>query len=416
MTQQQLEDLYAKVCVKLKEEAQRTKDTIPFVPIQGRYRDLMIPGGLFWWCNGFYPGILWQMYHATGDEVYREYARAIDRRLEVILENPEKLDHDLGFLILPTLYSEMLEESDREKKEALKAAVVKAADILKAREKEPGFLEAWNPGTLGPVDVSGMMIADTTMNLSLLFHASELTGDESYAKAAIRHADCALKYLVREDGTANHIVKFDLASGEFLGAQPGQGYSPDSVWTRGQGWILYGFTNAYKHTGDEKYLTAAKRSAEICIRELEKRDYLMPVDFAAPADDGKFDSSAAMIIASGLISLASVVVEAGISVVEAEEYSVFAGGTAKETDGSAPGVDESTVASGEKDAYLEAAGKLIEATFAKFGDLDPEKDGMIAGCSNRYHDDRMAGMKIIFADYYFVEAILKLMGKEISIW
>lgn len=380
LEQEIFKEYYKKLCFKLIAEAERTGDMIPFVPIRGKYKDLMIPGGIYWWCNGFYPGILWQMYYATGEEIYRENAAKINKRLEEILNTPEKLDHDVGFMILPSLYSEMLLEKDQQKKEVLKKKVIKAADMLKARKTRLGFLEAWNQGTLKDVDVSGMMIADTMMNLSLLFIASELTEDGAYADIAISHADMALKYLLRKDGTANHIVQFDLDTGDFLGARPGQGYSPDSMWTRGQGWVLYGFMNAYIHTREERYLTAAIHLADICVLELEKRSYEMPVDFMAPATDGRYDASAATIIASGLISLSDYI------------------------DGT------------EGEILLNAAKRLLKTTVDKYADWDVQTDGIIAGCANRYHDDRMYGMKIIFADYFFVEAVLKLQKKALFIW
>ena len=95
-----IDELYEKLVAKLSVEADRVRSDIPFIPVQGRYRDLMMPGGLHWWCNGFWPGMLWQMYHATAEGKYREYAQAVDERLAPLLQEPDKLDHDTGFLFV----------------------------------------------------------------------------------------------------------------------------------------------------------------------------------------------------------------------------------------------------------------------------------------------------------------------------
>ena len=100
MYEEKIQELYEKLTAKLSAEADRVKTDIPFIPIQGHYRDLMMPGGLHWWCNGFWPGMLWQLYHATGEERYKDYAAAVDDRLAPLLDEPEKMDHDVGFLFV----------------------------------------------------------------------------------------------------------------------------------------------------------------------------------------------------------------------------------------------------------------------------------------------------------------------------
>jgi len=376
MDEKWIHELCGKLSAKLSAEADRVKTDIPFIPIQGHYRDLMMPGGLHWWCNGFWPGMLWQMYHATGEEKYRNYAEAVDDRLALLLEEPEKLDHDVGFLFILS----SLAEAEVTGSEKAKARAVRAADILLGRFREKGgFIEAWNPGTIPGQDTSNMMIVDCMMNLSLLFWASGVTGDPQYAEAAERHADTALKYLVRADGSAAHIARISAETGELIEYPQGQGYAPESAWSRGQSWILYGFTNAYRHSGKAEYLDAAKRSAHYCIANLAARDWLPVVDFKAP-QDGRYDSTAGMIIASGLLALAEEVGEL------------------------------------EADLYKEAAVRILTACDRKFDRWDTETDGIVWGASLRYHDDRMAGAAIIYGDYFLTEAVLRLEGKYLPLW
>ena len=46
------------------------------------------------WINGFWPGMLWQMYHATGDGAYRAAAEGVEKRLEAVLSDPETLEQE----------------------------------------------------------------------------------------------------------------------------------------------------------------------------------------------------------------------------------------------------------------------------------------------------------------------------------
>lgn len=376
-----IDELYEKLETKLSAEADRVKSDIPFIPIQGHYRDLMMPGGLHWWCNGFWPGLLWQMAHATGEGKYRSYAQAVDERLAKLLEDPEKLDHDVGFLFVLSSLAEFLETGSKQTKER----VIRAADILAGRFHEKGgFIEAWNPGTIPGTDTKGMMIADCMMNLSLLYRASEITGKQHYADIASRHADTALRYLLRQDGSAAHIARVNIDSGELMEYPSGQGYAPESAWSRGQGWILYGFTNAWWHTGKKEYLDAAKRSAHYCISALALQDWLPAVDFRAE-QDGRFDSTAGMLIASALLELSEAVKTEALGNYE----SAF---------------------------YCEAALRILKACDEKFDRWDSGTDGIVWGGSLRYHDDRMAGAAIIYGDYFLAEAVLKLKGKYLNVW
>ena len=52
------------------------------------------------WTNGFWAGMLWQMYAETGDERYREIARFTLPILDGCLLEMDT--HDIGFLWLPT--------------------------------------------------------------------------------------------------------------------------------------------------------------------------------------------------------------------------------------------------------------------------------------------------------------------------
>ena len=72
-----LEQTKEKLLGKLSAEARRTGGKIVYIPKDGRYEDLATPTGVYWWCNGFWPGMLWQAYHASKDETIRKSAETI---------------------------------------------------------------------------------------------------------------------------------------------------------------------------------------------------------------------------------------------------------------------------------------------------------------------------------------------------
>ena len=93
-----LEQTKEKLLGKLSAEARRTGGKIVYIPKDGRYEDLATPTGVYWWCNGFWPGMLWQAYHASKDETFRKAAETIEERLDKAFEGYEGLHHDVGFM------------------------------------------------------------------------------------------------------------------------------------------------------------------------------------------------------------------------------------------------------------------------------------------------------------------------------
>ena len=65
--------------------------------------------------------------------------------------------------------------------------------------------------------------------------------------------------------------------------------------------------------------------------------------------------------------------------------------------------------------YTEAAYRILRACDEKFANWDPEKDSIVDGGTFFYHDPtgQNTEIPIIYADYYFIEAILRLKGKAL---
>lgn len=79
-----------------------------------------------------------------------------------------------------------------------------AAGILAGRFQPAGeYIRAWNEG------LEGIAIVDCLMNLPLLYWAADQRKDSGLKQIAIKHADMALLYVLRSDGSCNHLVKFD---------------------------------------------------------------------------------------------------------------------------------------------------------------------------------------------------------------
>ena len=83
-----LEGTFERIDKKLEAECWRVGERIPYTTRNGLYETDMREENLAWWTNGFWAGMLWQMYHATGNEEYCRTARyseeAFDKALEEI--------------------------------------------------------------------------------------------------------------------------------------------------------------------------------------------------------------------------------------------------------------------------------------------------------------------------------------------
>ena len=96
--QQWAKSTFEKLDQKLKKECERIGNKIPYIPENGHYEQDLGESDIAWWTNGFWGGLMWQMYHATGDEVYKEKAENVEKRLDQSLEEYEGLYHDVGFM------------------------------------------------------------------------------------------------------------------------------------------------------------------------------------------------------------------------------------------------------------------------------------------------------------------------------
>ena len=57
------------------------------------------------------------------------------------------------------------------------------------------------------------VISDNMMNLELLFEATKLSGDSTFYKVAVAHADRTLSEHFRPDGSCYHVVDYNISDG-----------------------------------------------------------------------------------------------------------------------------------------------------------------------------------------------------------
>lgn len=248
------------------------------------------------WSSGFLTGQLWLLHQHTGDPWWREQAERYCRLLKGAKDNTGT--HDVGFILEPSWgrwYD--LDPTDEARDVLIQGGLTMAGRLQPAG----GYLSTW-------VD-PGSTFIDVMMNIGIIFRAAVLSGKDELRDIALQHARTSRRYLMRGDGSTIHEGWFDTTSGQFLGAATHQGWRPDSTWARGQAWAIYGFTDAYRHTGEQDMLDAAVRAADYFAAHTP--DGVPPNDWLEPDPALKVEASAAAIAASAFLRLA--LVEGGLS-------------------------------------------------------------------------------------------------------
>jgi unsaturated chondroitin disaccharide hydrolase len=322
-------------------------------------------GGPGDWTSGFYPGMLWQMYEATGDPVWLARAQSWTAGIESQKNNTRT--HDVGFMIYNSFGQGVRLTGDAR----YQSVVLQAARSLSSRyNPKVGAIRSWNSG-------SYKVIIDNMMNLELLFYAAKNGGTTSKGGSsqalydmAVSHATKTLQNHVRPDGSTYHVVNYNPSTGRVSSKTTAQGLSASSTWSRGQAWATYGFTMTFRETGDPMFLDAARRTADYFIDHLPA-DKVPAADFKSKFTDlAHKDSSAAAIAASALIELSTLDPDPAHS----ERYWTSA---------------------------VEILSSLTSPTYFSSG---PDHPGLLLHGARKYPGDNVS---LIFGDYYLLEATLR---------
>lgn len=314
------------------------------------------------WTSGFFSGCLWYMYEATHDPFWKSAAEKWTNGLEKEKTNEDT--HDLGFMLNCSFGNGYRLTKNKNYKEVL----LQAARSLASRyNSKAGCIRSWDHGDWGfPV------IIDNMMNLELLFRASKISGDKSFYNIATSHARQTLKNHFRSNGSSYHVVDYEPETGKVISRTTAQGYANESSWARGQAWGLYGFTMAYRETKDILFLKQADKIAMYILKNLPKNK--IPYwDFNAPNIPFEFqDASAAAIIASALLELS--------------KYS-------KE----------------HADIFFEEGSEILK-TLSKppfFANENTNGNFILKGGVGNGRKKLEVNVPLIYADYYFLEALIR---------
>ncbi len=318
-----------------------------------------------WWTSGFFPGTLWYLYHFSNDEKVKSAANEMTQRVKD--QQYTTANHDVGFIINCSFGNAYRYTSSP----ADKVVIINAARSLSTRfNPVVGCIKSWDRR-----EWEYPVIIDNMMNLELLCVATHLSGDSSFYKIAVSHADTTLKYHFRTDGSAYHVVNYDTINGGAKAKFNHQGAFDESAWARGQAWALYGFTMMYRETKKMAYLNHAIKIANFIIHHPNLPEDKIPYwDFNAPKIPNELrDASAGAIMASAFVEL-STFVPKNLS----SEYISVA---------------EQQIRSLSSDKYL-----------AKKG----ENAGFILKHSVGYMaKNSEVDVPLTYADYYYVEALMR---------
>jgi unsaturated chondroitin disaccharide hydrolase len=253
-----------------------------------------------WWTSGFYPATLFYLYRDSHDTALLNEG---ERRLKLLeKEQYNKGTHDLGFMMYCP-YGDLLKlihhSRLREPEAPIDSILMNSARSLSTRfNPTVGCIRSWDSKPWNyPV------IIDNMMNLELLFWATEESGDSSFYRIAVTHANTTMRNHFRPDYSSYHVVDYDTVTGRVLARKTAQGYADSSAWARGQSWGLYGYTMVYRYTHDPRYLEQAMHIADYILARLPA-DKVPYWDYDAPGGPRVLrDVSAGAILASGLIEL-----------------------------------------------------------------------------------------------------------------
>lgn len=343
-----------------------SSDSLPRNILQGQTQWNQV--GIHDWTSGFWPGILWYAYEASGDTSILNKAYMFSEPLRGILDVPVD-NHDLGFM----LYCSFGNGYRLTKDASFRTILLETADSLATLfNPKVGTILSW-PAMRNKMGWPHNTIIDNMINLELLFWAAKNSGNKDLYDMAVKHAETSMKTLVRPDYSIYHVAVFDTTDGHFIKGVTHQGYSDNSMWARGQAWGIYGYTMCYRETGGEEFLYVAETLADKFLERLPD-DGIPYWDFDDPKiPNAPKDASAAAVAASGMLELSTFMKD-----------------------------DELKV------KYKNAAVSLLKH-LSSDDYLSKDKNQAFLMHSTGHHPNGSEiDASIIYADYYYLEALLRL--------
>ncbi|WP_223757757.1 glycoside hydrolase family 88 protein [Myxococcus sp. RHSTA-1-4] len=358
-----------RVLLFARQQALRTDAAVP----QGSYPQstqngtwrTFAAGHLTGWTQGFFPGELWYLAEDSGDANLRSKADTRTRPLEV--QKTNSTTHDTGFKLMTSFGNAYRMTGNEAQRQVL---LTGAGSLARRYNSELGYVVCcdWNrPTWLAP------LVVDTMMDIELLLWGAAHGGQAAWKDMAISHALKTRDLLVRADGSSYHVVDFDPNTGAMRLRGTYQGAGDETTWARGQTWLMYGYTMAYRYTRDARMLAVAEKTSDWYVNHLPA-DSVPLWDFNAPPDKQYKDTSAAAIAASALLELSGYTADPA----RKQRYQEVA---------------LRTLDALSSPAYLVASGTPKTSVLQHGVGNAPAKQEIDVG--------------LIYGDYYFVEAMLR---------
>lgn len=330
------------------------------------------------WTSGFWPGILWYSYEFTKEPMYKVKADSFTRALTPIAFQ-KAYDHDIGFQMYTSFGNGYRLTHDT----AYKHILIAAADTLTTLfNPKVGTILSW-PRMVQQMNWPHNTIMDNMINLELLFWASKNGGSKHLYDIAVSHAITTMHNHFRPDYANYHVVVYDTVTGKKIKGVTHQGYSDSSMWARGQSWAIYGFTMCYRETRDTQFLSFAQKVTDVYLQRLPK-DLIPYWDFDDPAiPNAPKDASAACVTASALLELSTFVKDAS-----------------------------------KAQMYRHKAEQMLAVLSSDQYQSGITNNAFLLHSTGHKPAGSEINASIIYADYYYMEALLRLkklqMGKNLE--
>lgn len=320
------------------------------------------------WTGGFWVGLLW--FNALQTRTDGDFQTAGDWAMRFKTRMADNKTHDQGFIYGPSCVMGFNILKSETFIPLIHAGSRNMADLF---DDNVELVLAWDePG------YERTAIVDTIMNLPLMWVSDSLKGDNSHKEIMARAAKSIIKYHVRSDFSTSHVVRWDNRLN--IVQDTHQGASPDSCWSRGQAWALYGFANMYRYTEDSTYLDIATKLAEYFYHNLND-DKLPAWDFVYKGNVAHpIDAAAASIAASGMLLISR--------------------------------LQGSRNKPGECIYWESCAKEILDVLIEQCMCTDRARYGILKGVTVDYPRKSGLGESSMYGDYYFMEALYRLQYKE----
>jgi unsaturated chondroitin disaccharide hydrolase len=322
------------------------------------------------WTQGFFPGSMWLMFQVSAEPLWRDRADRWTRPLEG--QKTNRQTHDLGFKLFLSFGQAYRLTGDS----YYRGVLLTAAESLASRYRSRfGIIDCcdWNR------DWDTPLVTDTMVNIELLLWAAANGGRAELRTMALNHALATYRDAVRPDGSTFHYVDYNSSTGGIRSKGTFQGYSAGSTWARGHAWTIYGFTMVYRYTGDARMLEAARKVTDWYLDHLPA-DLVPNWDFDAPRQEK--DSSAAAIVASALLELATL-------------------------------ESDATRATRYRTAALRMLDSLVSPAYFAEGTNSP---GLLLHGVGHLPAGQEIDTALIYGDYYLLEAVLRFNPRPPYPW